>query len=149
MTAPLSAAQILRAAAEIVERGWTQGEFARDEGYRATGHESADAVCWCATGAIRRAAGDTDRRVVYVAQSALADAAVGPAPDDDFERDAAADVENWNDEARRTADDVAEAMRRAADTLGPPHRSDACATGGDPCFAVCCLPAPKDEAADV
>ena len=31
----------------------------------------------------------------------------------------------------------------------PPHRSDACATGGDPCFATCCLPAPKDEAADV
>lgn len=36
-----------------------------------------------------------------------------------------------------------------ADTLDPPHRSDACATGGDPCFATCCLPAPKDEAADV
>jgi hypothetical protein len=37
---------------ELVEKGWTQGATARNKYGIETHHRSAEAVCWCAVGAI-------------------------------------------------------------------------------------------------
>jgi hypothetical protein len=48
----VSALAVLTAARALVERGWTQGEYARHKNGRPIGPAEPNAVCWCATGAI-------------------------------------------------------------------------------------------------
>ncbi|MFA7295681.1 MAG: hypothetical protein WC211_00675 [Dehalococcoidia bacterium] len=144
MTAPLSAAQILRAAAEIVERpgAWIQGVAARDVDGVCVGlvrDIRTLGVCFCAQGAMWAVTGDAE--AAGDAEEALRKAIPASTPG------GYRSIALWNDTPGRTADEVATAMRRAADTLDPPHRSDACATGGDPCVATCCMPTAKDDEA--
>ena len=108
----MTPAQILRAAAEIVERpgGWTQRELARGADGHYVDPLSDAAVCFCMIGAMRRASGAyaggesaayTEARTALISQ-------IRRFPGD------------WNDEPRRIVSDVVDALRRAADTLDPP-----------------------------
>lgn len=117
MTAPLSAAQILRAAAEIVERpgAWTQGAPARDDDGVDVDPPNPLAVCWCMTGAITLAAGESSRDSIDLALIALS----GTMPSDGY-TDPSFVVQHWNDLPGRTEQEVAQRLRRAADTLDPP-----------------------------
>src|SRR5690242_7058396 len=56
-SAPPDAVAVLRAARELVQRGWTQGWYARDKTGRAVGWDHPEASCWCASGAIYKAVG--------------------------------------------------------------------------------------------
>lgn len=44
--------EILIAAREKIEHGWTQKTYARSEGGDSVAYNSQDAVCWCSIGAI-------------------------------------------------------------------------------------------------
>jgi hypothetical protein len=44
----------LRKAKALIERGWTQGAFARRANGRVIGYESDDASCFCIAGALMR-----------------------------------------------------------------------------------------------
>lgn len=46
---------------KLLQRGWTQGVFARDRSGDSTAPRDRNATCWCLTGAVDRAATD-DRR---------------------------------------------------------------------------------------
>ena len=48
--------EVLLKAAALVERGWCQGEMARDRVGNKVAPISEAAVCWCALGAAKRAA---------------------------------------------------------------------------------------------
>jgi hypothetical protein len=50
-------AHVLDRAAELVERGWTQHVYARDKNGEPVKYLQREAVCFCAQGAIFRAAG--------------------------------------------------------------------------------------------
>ncbi len=39
----------------LIDKGWTQGDFARDRNGQGVSSTSPDAVCWCLFGAIKRA----------------------------------------------------------------------------------------------
>ena len=53
--------EVLLAAAELVEQGWTQGAGARGRSGKPVATLGRSAVCWCAIGAIKRASdGDLD-----------------------------------------------------------------------------------------
>lgn len=54
----MSAEEVLRRAARLVERGWVQDEFARDERGNVVNPESPAACEWCAMGALMRAAAE-------------------------------------------------------------------------------------------
>lgn len=47
----------LREARALIERGWTQGQWARGKSGRPVRYNSRFAVCWCSSGAQARAFG--------------------------------------------------------------------------------------------
>lgn len=99
-------ATVLRDAAALVERGWTQGQMARDTtGYRVFPHHP-EAVCWCARGAMCRAA--NNKAVENSANRALSEHING---DEDF------GVSTWNDDPLRDAEEVIAAMLACADRV--------------------------------
>ena len=105
MTKP---AEVALLAAALVRTGWTQGTEARDEEGRPVYATDPAAVCWCATGAIRRVAsvigaGLPDYDVILAAANAVATCGMG--------------IVAWNDEPGRTQDDVAAALDAAAARL--------------------------------
>lgn len=57
--------EILFAAADLIAKpgAWTQGAFARTSNGTQVGSTHPEAVCWCAAGAINRAAFDANSRV--------------------------------------------------------------------------------------
>jgi hypothetical protein len=48
--------EVLLKAVEILDRGWTKGVYARDNIGLPVDYDNEAAVCWCANGAIERAA---------------------------------------------------------------------------------------------
>lgn len=97
-------AQVLREAAALVEKGHCKGEYARDAQGLKVDRDSPSAVSWCAFGAIARANGTLLNDQAVACESAL-EAVVED------------DVQEWNDAPERTAAEVAEAMRKAAESL--------------------------------
>ena len=97
----MSLADVLRAAAAKVRRGWTQGEYARNAAGLPVVPASPRAVCWCAGGAIAVCAGSWSHRA-DVADVLVED--VGS-------------VVAWNDATGRTAEEVATQMERTAARL--------------------------------
>ena len=102
----MTAAEILRAAADLVERpgAWTQGASALDASGRLVDFNSDAATCFCALGALWHAAGSAVSLPVDSAETALR-GIIGR------------NVGDWNDASDRTATEVAQVMRRAAATL--------------------------------
>lgn len=102
----MNAAAIFERAADLCERGWTQGALARD----ASGNEcppgSKDAVCWCLEGAIEAAAGRADRWVAF--DAFIEHGYYG------YTEDAPHD---WNDAEERTQAEVVASLRAAAASL--------------------------------
>lgn len=47
--------ETLTRAVELMQCGWTQGAFARDDQLKSINFDSPDAICFCASGAIARA----------------------------------------------------------------------------------------------
>ncbi|MGE0289088.1 MAG: hypothetical protein AB7I42_22820 [Bradyrhizobium sp.] len=95
-----AAVATLRDAAALVERGWTQGAWARNAAGNGVFYDAPDAVRWCAIGAIW--ADDKDRR--WGALLALG-------------RHVGIEVSAWNDLPGRTADEVLAALRDCADRV--------------------------------
>jgi hypothetical protein len=104
---PLSAADVLARAADLIEPEgrWTQGESARTS----TGDGLVDAladeaVCWCAAGAVSRAAGETGD-MYGNAMRALSDY---------LKLRSYPLITEWNDNLGRTQAEVVAALRSAA-----------------------------------
>jgi hypothetical protein len=95
--------EILSAAADLIEPegAWTKGQFSRDkEGfYSATSGRKA--VCWCALGAIKRTAPDTE--AAMAARDCLKSIT------------SSVSVADWNDAPERTQAEVVAKLREAAE----------------------------------
>ncbi len=104
-------AQVLREAARLVrEVGWTQKAAARLADSRHTGVNDPGAVCFCAWGAICRAAGSDGESTIHDADKlAWAASHVVEAQVD------AREITAWNDHEDRTQAEVEAALLRAAD----------------------------------
>ncbi|MGV0964165.1 MAG: DUF6197 family protein [Polynucleobacter sp.] len=107
MTAPLSVADVLDRAADLIEPEgkWTQGAYGRDAtGCEVIGVENA--VCFCAMGAMYKARGDIgafehDPDLVRPLAALI-------------ERTCDAAIDDWNDASERTQTEVVSALREAA-----------------------------------
>lgn len=89
----------LREARALIERGWTQEEFARSKTGRTVKTNSPQAVCWCAYGALIQVDGESD---AYPWLCKAID------PEGDM-------VTRWNDAPERTQAEVLEAFDKAID----------------------------------
>lgn len=98
MTQPVS--EILTKAAEIVRKGWTQHEYARDAEGRPVDPHASEATCWCVLGAIQAAAGSWSER----------QAAIGL-----VQRTVRENPWVWNDDEGCTQSEVVEALLKAAE----------------------------------
>lgn len=105
MNDPRMAAKVLRRAAEIVEQGFCQGHLAVNTEGRYVDELSPTATAWCALGAMCLAAHQVtgSRSNDLGAWSAL-NALVQPTL-----------IHEWNNAPERTADEVAQALRDAAE----------------------------------
>lgn len=97
----MRASRILRRAAELVRRGWIQGDIAADADWCTCDPEDPEAVRWCAVGAMQ-AANDARPYVSSVLLELLLEAHIG-------------DAGEWNDAEDRTADEVAAVLTTVAD----------------------------------
>lgn len=98
--------EVLLKAAALVERGWTQDAGARSakgNHVRSTGRA---AVCWCAEGAIQKAAFGGDGYAYHFAKGALLRALPKRA----------LSIPDWNDAPGRTQAEVVAALKAAAET---------------------------------
>lgn len=69
------AQEILSQARELVRRGWTQGVVARNDKGGEVGAGDAEAVSWCATGAVWKIfLGRSDSKIFYAASEFLLEA---------------------------------------------------------------------------
>lgn len=99
---------ILLAAADLLSKpgGWTQGALARNRKGEWVSESQKSAVCFCAMGALWRAArdevGPTFSHFDVDPASEALEAVIGD------------HVADWNDELGRTADEVVTALRKAA-----------------------------------
>jgi FMN-dependent NADH-azoreductase len=105
---PADAPAVLRRAADLVAEGWAQKTFARTRGGKDVLWNDHRAVCFCATGAVRRASGGTGYNdlpweIIDAAEAAL------------MRVISADDIPSWNDAADRTQAQVTRALRKAAD----------------------------------
>lgn len=94
--------EILREARGYIERGWTQGAFARDGDGHKVAFEHPAAGCFCALGAIERAeGGDTSyasgQRARFSLRAVIGSNLIG----------------EWNDAPERTKEEVLSAFSRA------------------------------------
>jgi hypothetical protein len=103
-SAPLKASEVLERAAALIEPegAWTQRAYARNALGKVVSSDDADAVCWCAFGAVNRV-----RRPHHVAPSGFLD--------DLFERANGSAFEKLNDTRGRTQAEVIAALRKAAE----------------------------------
>jgi hypothetical protein len=99
----MTVADILERAADLIEPEgkWTQQFYARDASGSRVPEYTANAVCWCASGAILRTAGDWTSTECGAAHRFLV-SAVG------------ASIPEWNDAPGRTQAEVVSALREAA-----------------------------------
>ncbi len=94
-------AETLDKARALIEKGWTQGASARGKSKRQVELNSPSAVCFCASGAINRAAPRFGG--VYAAASEALKRAIGQR----F-------IVAWNDAEGRTQAEVIQAFKEAA-----------------------------------
>lgn len=88
----------LREARALIERGWTQGAFARNGSGHAVTYESGDASCFCVAGALLRATnGFSEFERAVAALHAVTRKA----------------IHKWNDAPRRTKAEVVAALDKA------------------------------------
>jgi hypothetical protein len=85
----------------LLEKGWTQGTFARDRKGDAIEFDSPRAACFCTSGAIMRVGESPDRSAEFYAFRALRK----------FLGDQT--IAEWNDDPRRTREDVLGLFDRA------------------------------------
>ena len=104
MTAPQTVADVLDAAADLLEKpkGWTQKTSARDFKGREVPASSPSATCFCVMGAIARVVGDNSS----VRQSEARDRLRPLLP--------TFYISDWNDAPGRTQSEVVAALRAAA-----------------------------------
>lgn len=95
-----SVVDVLIVTANLVERGWTQGELARDAADRPVDPRALEAVSWAADGALYRACGG-DRNLYNSAYEVVWKTFGGG-------------LAAWNDAAGRAQSDVVQGLRRAA-----------------------------------
>lgn len=91
--------EVLKAAKAKVEKGWTQGEMARDANGLCVWSAHLDAVCWCSLGAIKAAAFELGADE-YTAYNAL-------------RKISGYYIADWNDDHGRTQAEVIEAFSKA------------------------------------
>ncbi len=103
----MTTVEILRAARELVARGWTQGTPARDTSGDCVSPRSPAAVCWCALGAIAASSGTPAWAVPPEVRSALALALPG-----DWGK---CRIAMWNDHPLRTQAEAVAVFDRAAE----------------------------------
>lgn len=116
-TAPRLLQMVLLHAAMLVENGWTQGAYARDESGESVVILAPDAAAYCVVGALTRA-------VAHVIGGAP-----GSAVTTDYQLAAITALRRggirelqlaiWNDRTRRTQGEVVAALRTAADAAVP------------------------------
>lgn len=100
-------AKVLRRAAELIDQGWCQGALAKTgTGMMLGDPESPLAARWCVTGAFIRARAELDAHGTTAFLKVMAETAPNPA--------------QWNNAPGRTADEVAAALRAAADRCETP-----------------------------
>ena len=95
-------------AAELVELGWTQGEFACDRADNAVSPTDAQACRWCLEGSLRAAAAELQLSAL-VLSTIIHWVTRQPGPRE------AAGLARWNDAPDRTAAEVAALLRRGAE----------------------------------
>lgn len=93
MATKRGAAKLLREAAKIVEKGWTQGYYSRPDGR------------YCAVGAILKAGATTNQRASFFLARDAMRMVLGTG------------VVYWNDTVGRTKKEVASVMRKTARAL--------------------------------
>ncbi len=104
----LTVSDVLEKAAELIEPEgrWTQNAFARDRSGQTVSWGDPMAVCWCARGAIARAADGQDTMRAYrVLRSILPEVS----------RRSVDPVANWQDAHDRQQSEVVAALRAAAE----------------------------------
>lgn len=111
--------EILSKAADLIEpKGkWTQGWFAKNADGGSLKVFSQSATCFCAVGAMRRVAGS--RGELATAFATFISASKIPEP----ERNAGANIVQWNDDPARTQSEVVEAFRKAASLAAEKERA--------------------------
>ena len=123
MTRAENAARLLEAAAGHIERGWTTGANARDGRGHPVSSEKPEAVCWCAQGAMSKAAWDARLGRARAAAMDEARQALRRAITEHLGRDhllavsITLTITNWNDDEAQDGAQVARAMRRGAAIL--------------------------------
>jgi hypothetical protein len=101
-----TAAEKLDEARVLIERGWTQGEYARGEKGSSVDYLKDKATCFCAAGAI----GAVNKHWPTSSLPGMRYLSLAVGGDGDE-----ADVLNWNDAPERTQAEVVEAFRKAAE----------------------------------
>lgn len=101
--------KVLKRAAKVIERGWTQRALAKDDLGQRVLPESENAVCWCAYGAIDRAAVelgvDVESEVALNAESLASSLA--------WERYRTS-LPGFNDRVAKSGEEVAKLLKDAA-----------------------------------
>jgi hypothetical protein len=113
------AVELLRRASDLIRRGWTQHAESRDIAGAAVDPWQRAAICWSLLGALVAALEEQSDRGVDLALGQLADAldALALFVDSDS-------LADWNDDPRRTQDDVIGVLEAAVDAAVP-RRLDA------------------------
>lgn len=101
----MGVAEVLRAAASLVESGWCQKAMATDASGRPVPEDDDTASCFCALGAVIRAA-DYDSGVYMAALDRFCEFI--------YAETGHFAVSRWNDTPGRTAEDVAARLRECA-----------------------------------
>lgn len=110
--------RIIEGAAARLAIGWTQEHMAEDVHGLACDPEDTEAAAWCALGAVTAAVDSLalndarqERKAIRAALYRVAFAA--GCADDDWEEGIESAVSSWNDDDRRTQEDVVLAFKRA------------------------------------
>lgn len=114
MTSPTSKEVLLRAA-EIIEQGWCRGSYATTESGEKVSVRNKDATSWCAIGALYKAESELGWDVMMPGRK-YGDRACHRLSDHLFGNGHIEwMISEWNDNPTRTAAEVADAMRKAAE----------------------------------
>ncbi len=90
---------------QYLEKGWTQGTFARDENYKPVNEGNPSAICWCVSGAISIALPMSYE--LYLAIKLT----------DEIERITNQSIVAWNDSKNRTHGEVVCTVKRAEENI--------------------------------
>ena len=96
----LTAAESLKRALKLIQKGWTQGTLARDQKGAEVSSSSRSAVQWCALGALTAYKAADDIEAAQFIRRCI------PARYDNC-------VSDWNDSPRRTKQEVISVFKKA------------------------------------